>query len=158
MGPPSYMRPIVDWNVVMRRMPVFWLKTNLIFRLIQLPNLDYPSNVIKMRHLISSRQWLCRLLSYILWHRVVCRKWDNSCFEEISCLRLQFKENIRRTEATAHTLGKRRYSFRFHGFISQIAVIFKIASSLTLRWLMSYIYGAPILDVSRSHTTTQHSR
>ena len=30
--------------------------------------------------------------------------------------------------------------------------------TLTLRWLMSYIYGAPILDVSRSHTTTQHSR
>jgi len=29
---------------------------------------------------------------------------------------------------------------------------------LTLRWLMSYIYGAPILDVSRSHTTMQHSR
>ena len=29
---------------------------------------------------------------------------------------------------------------------------------LTLRWLMSYIYAAPILDVSRSHTTTQHSR
>jgi len=28
---------------------------------------------------------------------------------------------------------------------------------LTLRWLMSYTYGAPILDVSRSHTT-QHSR
>ena len=26
-----------------------------------------------------------------------------------------------------------------------------------LRRLMSYIYGAPILDVSRSHTTTQHS-
>jgi len=32
------------------------------------------------------------------------------------------------------------------------------SSSLTLRRLMSYIYGAPILDVSRSHTTTQHSR
>ena len=30
--------------------------------------------------------------------------------------------------------------------------------SLPLRVLMSYIYGAPILDVSRSHTTTQHSR
>ena len=29
---------------------------------------------------------------------------------------------------------------------------------LTFRWLMSYIHGAPILDVSRSHTTTQHSR
>jgi len=32
--------------------------------------------------------------------------------------------------------------------------------SLTLRLLMShiYIYGAPILDVSRSHTTTHHSQ
>ena len=32
--------------------------------------------------------------------------------------------------------------------------------SLTLRLLMSYkyIHAAPILDVSRSHTTTQHSR
>ena len=32
------------------------------------------------------------------------------------------------------------------------------AKSLILRLLMLYIYGAPILDVSRSHTTTQHSR
>ena len=30
--------------------------------------------------------------------------------------------------------------------------------SLTLQLLMSYIYGAHILDVSRSHTTTHHSR
>ena len=29
---------------------------------------------------------------------------------------------------------------------------------LTFRLLMSYIYEAPILDVSRSHTMTQHSR
>jgi len=29
---------------------------------------------------------------------------------------------------------------------------------LTFRLLMSYIYGALILDVSRSHATTQHSR
>ena len=29
---------------------------------------------------------------------------------------------------------------------------------LTFRLLMPYIYGAPILDVSRSHTTTQRSR
>ena len=33
-----------------------------------------------------------------------------------------------------------------------------MVKSWTLRLLMSYIYGAPILDVSRSHTTTQHSR
>jgi len=30
--------------------------------------------------------------------------------------------------------------------------------SLTLRLLMSHMYGKPILDVSRSHTTMQHSR
>ena len=30
--------------------------------------------------------------------------------------------------------------------------------TLTLRRLMSYMYGTPVLDVSRSHTTTQHSR
>ena len=30
--------------------------------------------------------------------------------------------------------------------------------SLTLRLLMPYIYGTPILDVSRSHTTTHHIR
>ena len=30
--------------------------------------------------------------------------------------------------------------------------------SLTRRLLKSYIYGAPILEVSRSHTTTHHSR
>ena len=29
---------------------------------------------------------------------------------------------------------------------------------LTFRLLMSYIYGAPILDVSRSHATTLYSR
>jgi hypothetical protein len=29
---------------------------------------------------------------------------------------------------------------------------------LTLRVLISYIYGVHILDVSRSHTTTHHSR
>ena len=33
-----------------------------------------------------------------------------------------------------------------------------IINYITLRRLMSYIYGARILDVSRSHTTTQHSR
>ena len=37
--------------------------------------------------------------------------------------------------------------------VSRISV-----KSLTLRLLMSYIYGAPILDVSRSYTTTHHSR
>ena len=42
-----------------------------------------------------------------------------------------------------------------HHFLHVIRIRVK---SLTVRLLMSYIYGAPILDVSRSHTTTHHSR
>ena len=41
---------------------------------------------------------------------------------------------------------------------SSVVGMDKTVVGLTLRRLMSYIYGAPILDVSRSHTTTQHSR
>ena len=43
-------------------------------------------------------------------------------------------------------------------FLNRILYNSVIQPLLTLRRLMSYIYGAPILDVSRSHTTTQHSR
>jgi len=43
----------------------------------------------------------------------------------------------------------------FHHFLHVSSIRVKL---LTFRLLMSYIYGAPILDVSRSHTTTQHSR
>ena len=42
-----------------------------------------------------------------------------------------------------------------HNFLHVSRIRVKL---LTFRRLMSYIYGAPILDVSRSHTTTQHSR
>ena len=38
------------------------------------------------------------------------------------------------------------------------ALQFAVLTILTLRSLTLYIYGAPILDVSRSHTTTQHCR
>ena len=42
-----------------------------------------------------------------------------------------------------------------HHFLHVSRIMVKL---LTFRLLLSYIYGAPILDVSRSHTTTQHSR
>ena len=42
----------------------------------------------------------------------------------------------------------------------RVKYVLLLPATLTLRRLMSYIYiyGAPILDVSRSHTTTQHKR
>ena len=42
--------------------------------------------------------------------------------------------------------------------IQSVSLATEPGISLTFRRLMSYTYGAPILDVSRSHTTTQHSR
>ena len=42
-----------------------------------------------------------------------------------------------------------------HNFLHVSRIRVKL---LTYGRLMSYIYGVPILDVSRSHTTTQHSR
>ena len=50
------------------------------------------------------------------------------------------------------TISRPEITWWTYGYILPFQVF------LTLRRLMSYIYGAPILDVSRSHTTTQHSR
>ena len=44
---------------------------------------------------------------------------------------------------------------RAHHFLHVSMIRVKL---LTFRLLMSYTYGAPILDVSRSHTTTHHGR
>ena len=56
--------------------------------------------------------------------------------------------------------GNNRATENKENFCEYITGFYWLAtgSELTLRRLMSYIYGAPILDVSRSHTTTQHSR
>jgi len=66
--------------------------------------------------------------------------------------RLQQKSNSRRYTAVDDSCytDNNILSFRLLSTDTRI--------ELTLRRLMSYIYGAPILDVSRSHTTTQHSR
>jgi len=60
------------------------------------------------------------------------------------------------------TILPTRLKFIFLGdpsSISQTVVLSELLYKiLTLRSLTLYIYGAPILDVSRSHTTTQHSR
>jgi len=75
-----------------------------------------------------------------------------------------------RTHARAHTHTRARAQARTHthtpvctylcflSFLFSSFLLFFLVLTLTLRLLMSYIYGAPILDVSRSHTTTQHSR
>jgi hypothetical protein len=53
-----------------------------------------------------------------------------------------------------------QFVYLFCNLSECILLFFSCISSLlllTLMWLMSYIYGAPILDVFRPHKTTQHS-
>jgi hypothetical protein len=92
----------------------------------------------------------------------------------LNCLRLAVKESI--TERTGggvtntdnyctrETINLFSIIKKFVNFV-QLCLFAQVSwraeravPVLTLRLLMSYIYGAPILDVSRSHTTTQHSR
>jgi len=56
-----------------------------------------------------------------------------------------------------HSYFKAVHSMHFLNSHTQVTAPTE-CTVLTLRRLMSYIYGAPILDVSRSHTTTQHSQ
>jgi hypothetical protein len=54
---------------------------------------------------------------------------------------------------TYNTVTLRHFSIFIDNFFFNYAV-----QPLTLRVLISYIYGVHILDVSRSHTTTHHSQ
>jgi len=60
------------------------------------------------------------------------------------------------------SLALKSFLYDFDGVFmggSDLFIYFvRFSICLTLRRLMSCMYGAPILDVSRSHTTTQHSR
>ena len=72
----------------------------------------------------------------------------SSLFVLCGCISSLYEKLLKPQQLFVITL----HNVLFYGFHS--ATCFR----LTLRRLMSYIYGAPILDVSRSHTTTQHSR
>jgi len=74
---------------------------------------------------------------------------------------IYFVMSTTETEEDEENMATLKFSLVWKlGQYSTTDSFYKISVSrpLTLRRLMSYIYGAPILDVSRSHTTTQHSR
>jgi len=108
-------------------------------------------------HSIKARLLYCivLLLSFEVhshdWNLTYSAHWT---FEIERCtprLSLHMAKKVRSWESISLTATHVRNIYstkvRLLGFIS-----------LTLRQLMSYIYGAPILDVFRSHTTTHHSR
>jgi len=91
---------------------------------------------------------------------VPCMLFQSLLYCSNSCTSLHFKT----LKSHIKTLKIRPYMFRSPlkpssgGPWPYFARLLNWNVDLTLRRLMSYIYGAPILDVSRSHTTTQHSR
>ena len=91
----------------------------------------------------------------LLFHRYKPENWLNACIQTtMSCVKiinLMFNPLNPELNPICYLLALLGAHHFLH--VSRIRV-----KPLTLRRLMSYIYGAPILDVSRSHTTTQHSR
>ena len=79
------------------------------------------------------------------------RKWSNEELHNLYCLSDVINPLNPELNPICYLLALLGTHHFLH--VSKIRV-----KSLTFRRLMSYIYGAPILDVSRSHTTTQHRR
>ena len=102
----------------------------------------HPNAITNLYHLIVSVPFLTFIVSSLKWHHLPS---TTTCPSVTS-------SNLHQVLATLPYL---------HQFFSPVLPPTYAdcrSSFLTLRRLMSYIYGAPILDVSRSHTTTQHSR
>ena len=91
------------------------------------------------------------------WPTVGCRAKNKQTIlaEWVSSLVSSRESQINPLNAELNPIGYLLALLGAHHFlhVSRIKV-----KSLALRLLMSYMYGAPILDVSRSHTTTHHSR
>jgi len=68
-----------------------------------------------------------------------------------------YKRTVKTVEINIKS-KKQNILISFHRHFLRIITHKSDTMYLTLRRLMSHIYKAPILDVSRSHTTTQHSR
>jgi len=125
--------------------------------------------------MINNVYWSSSKVFFILGQILMKFEFTRQIFEKYS--NIKFHENAssgsrvvtcRRTgrQTDRHTYG---WTDRHDEAISCFSKFWERASkeadiapskcpNLTLRRLMSYVCGAPILDVSRSHTTTQHSR
>ena len=98
---------------------------------------------------------LCAMLHSSIAHSIICTllfrgKMCSDWFNEIEILQGRWQRGGKVGYRYLRRLEKTLCEWDIH--------VLLVTKGLTLRLLMSYIYGAPILDVSRSHTTTQHSR
>ena len=106
--------------------------------------------------------WI-RLIFWRMSCRILLYNCTYKCFVTVCYLHQLFwwwwKQVTCRKSSHSYVLSLFRFpTYRMYFRLSVFLYIYEHFYTLTLRRLMSYIYGAPILDVSRSHTTTQHSR
>jgi hypothetical protein len=102
------------------------------------------------------RNFLAARLTPVIYSKK--SKWQNSVFTLSYLTSLQYfkyEYNINSLSPELNPIFYLLALLEAHHFLHVSMIRVK---SLTLRLLMSYINGAPILDVPRSHTTTQHSR
>jgi len=104
---------------------------------------------------LSSRSicFCSTVVSKHLWHiPLLCAQWKTPDDGQRKCPKQVEFHSKNKFEKLVHMVG-----FILRNSTSTFS-LHVLATVLTFRLLMSYVYGAPILDVSRSHTTTQHSR
>ena len=164
MGPPSYMQSVTDQHVVMWRMTVTWIpQTSSCFHAI-LKGSHYDAKALSDLEIIQL--YLQHLNNWSrTQHYISCPHDTTACSPTAVQVCWAVTWNL---QQPMHTTGQAIK----HAWVpppqcctmhvdSITYLLFEPMHNLytlTLRRLMSYIYGAPILDVSISHTTTQHSR
>jgi len=102
-----------------------------------------------LRYFPSPKKNTCLLLEYVFGVQILC---EIILYTYLSYCQTQY---INPLKPELNPICYLLALLGAHHFLHVSRIRVKL---LTLMWLMSYIYGAPILDVSRSHTTTQHSR
>ena len=97
--------------------------------------------------------WFLQPLGLLLTHE--CFKWFGNWGTQLLQWAIMRDSNINPLNPELNPICYLLALLGAHHFPHVSRIMVKL---LTLRRLMSYIYGSSILDVSRSHTTTQHSR
>jgi len=129
--------------------------------------LTYPSSGSKIHFdcNVNSFCWSCLKMtgSFLRCDEEPATKGDNIKWKQATPSYSQCKNQWKVQCSIAYTKETTLLILHTHNYVcvlmlNDLTVYVYSRLILTLRRLMSYIYGAPILDVSRSHTTTQHSR
>ena len=113
--------------------------------------------VFNTKHILLKRK--CKATKLVSWKTVQCLGYSLSvCLYDATLKHLQHAVKYPQLNPLKPELNPICYLLELLGAYHFLHVSRIRVKLLTFRRLISYIYGAPIPDVSRSHTTTPHSR